>query len=134
MKKIELSLMKSMPLEDINLKYTDFIILSLNNLLIDVITTEKGNMSVDISMESTGIKDMETQLNKEFQNIIDMSVNEELTEREKKMNKHLVKKVLELYGIEIRKERKEEKEEKKRDENEILLIEENKEENKEEKK
>ena len=74
MESIELSLMKSISLnerkilseldrnilENIDIEYRDFIVLSLNNFLINVITTEKGNMSVDISMESTGIKDMES--------------------------------------------------------------------------
>ena len=158
MKSLELSLMKSIPLnerkilsklepkliENIDLEYRDFIVLSLNNLFIDVITTEKGNMSVDISMESTSIKDMETVImskenpkgdilvNKEFQNLIEMIVDNKSSQRnikrfkkQKSHIKHFMKKSSEIFGIEIRKE------EKKKEEN--LIIEDKKEEKKNQK-
>ena len=65
-------------------EYRDFIAFDLNQFYISVIMTEKGNMNVDISIESAGVKDRETVItsknnllgdtliNKEFQYMIQM--------------------------------------------------------------
>ena len=91
---IELCLMKSISLKerniisnlkvDFNKEYRDFIVCDLTQFYLGVLMTEKGNMDVDISMESTGIKDKETiilskenpygdpLINPEFQDMIEM--------------------------------------------------------------
>jgi len=91
---VELCLMKSISLKERNLisdmkvdfdkEYRDFIELTLNQFYIGVLMTEKGNMDVDITMDSTGVKDKETLIiskekpmgdsliNKEFQDMIKM--------------------------------------------------------------
>ena len=127
---IELSLMKSISLkerkilsqidpktiEDLKLdtKYRDFIVFSLNQFKIDVLTTEKGNMNVTISMESTSIKDKETiiiskdnpkgdiLINKEFQDLIHMRAEER--RRPPKELRNFLKKRSEIYGIQTVKE------------------------------
>ena len=129
---IELSLMKSISLkerkilsqidpktiEDLKLdtKYRDFIVFSLNQFKIDVLTTEKGNMNVTISMESTSIKDKETiiiskdnpkgdiLINKEFQDLIHMRAEER--RRPPKELRNFLKKRSEIYGIQTIKEEK----------------------------
>jgi hypothetical protein len=91
---VELCLMKSISLKErdilstinINLdkEYRDFIVLALNQFNIGILMTEKGNMNVDITMESTGVKYKETLIlsrdnpqgdsliNNEFQDMIQM--------------------------------------------------------------
>ena len=99
---IELCLMKSISLKERNYiseaniiidnnmdkKYRDFIVFDLNQFYIGVLMTEKGNMDVDISIESAGVKDKETiitsknnlagdtLINKEFQDMIKMYSSE----------------------------------------------------------
>ena len=131
---IELSLMKSISLKErdilseldpktiqnIDQEYRDFIVFSLNKFNIGFITTEKGNMEVDISMESTSIKDMETLIiskenpkgdiliNKEFQYLIHMRAEEPL--RPFRDYKRFLKKSSDYYGIEIVKNEKKKEE------------------------
>ena len=140
MESIELSLMKSISLnerkilseldrnilENIDIEYRDFIVLSLNNFLINVITTEKGNMSVDISMESTGIKDMETiiiskdnpkgeiLINEEFQDLIKMNFHEKKERRKQHLNRYMKKssKIFKIYIVHEDEKREENKNEK----------------------
>ena len=91
---IELCLMKSISLKerniianikvDFNKEYRDFLVFDLSQFYIGVLMSEKGNMDVNISMESTGVKDKETiilskenpsgepLINKEFQEMIKM--------------------------------------------------------------
>ena len=91
---VELCLMKSISLKERNIisdmkvdfdkEYRDFLVFTLNQFYIGVLMTEKGNMDVDITMESTGLKDKETLIvskekpmgdsliNKEFQDMIKM--------------------------------------------------------------
>ena len=98
---IELCLMKSISLKERNIlsevnfsqeildkEYRDFIVFDLNNFSIKVLTTEKGNMGVNISIESAGVQDKETiissndnpkgdtLINKEFQDMIKMYTRE----------------------------------------------------------
>ena len=126
---IELSLMKSISfkereilseldnqINDMDKEYRDFIVFSMNRFMISYISTEKGNMLVDISMESTSIKDMETLIiskdnpkgdiliNKEFQNMIQMHAGREREERlEKREERHYAKKRNNIYGIKMKK-------------------------------
>ena len=123
---IELSLMKSISLKErqilssidpksipnIDTEYRDFIVLSLNRFEIKFINTDKGNMSVDISMESTAIKDMETLIiskdnpkgdiliNKEFQNLIHMIPQEE-ENKQTKDERRFFRKRSKIYGIQL---------------------------------
>ena len=91
---VELCLMKSISLKerkiiadikgDFDKEYRDFIVFELNQFYIGVLMTEKGNMDVDITMESTGVKDKErliiskdnpqgeSLINREFQDMIQM--------------------------------------------------------------
>ena len=46
--------------EKMDKEFRDFIIFSLNKLELGVITTEKGNIKVDLSILETSIKDYET--------------------------------------------------------------------------
>ena len=99
---IELCLMKSISLKERNYiseanliidntmdkEYRDFIVFDLNQFNIGVLMTEKGNMDVDISIESAGVRDKETiitsknnlsgdsLINKEFQDMIQMYSSE----------------------------------------------------------
>jgi hypothetical protein len=69
---------------DFDKEYRDFLVFTLNQFNIGVLMTEKGNMDVDITMESTNLKDKETiilsrenpkgdlLINKEFQDMIKM--------------------------------------------------------------
>ena len=80
----ERNILSEVPLVDFDKNYRDFIVFNLNQFAISVLTTEKGNMNVDISMESTGVIDKETiilskdnpkgdsLINKEFQDMIQM--------------------------------------------------------------
>ena len=121
---IELCLMKSLSLkerqllsksdkkllENIDMNYRDFLVLSLNQFIIKVITTEKGNMDVNISMESTGIKDKEAIIiskdnpkgdilvNKEFQDLIHMRADEGRRIMPRDRQRYM-KKRSKLYGI-----------------------------------
>ena len=92
-------------INDMDKEYRDFIVFSMNRFMISYISTEKGNMLVDISMESTSIKDMETLIiskdnpkgdiliNKEFQNMIQMHAGREKEDRlEKREERHYAKK------------------------------------------
>ena len=125
---IELSLMKSISfkereilseldnqINDMDKEYRDFIVFSMNRFMISYISTEKGNMLVDISMESTSIKDMETLIiskdnpkgdiliNKEFQNMIQMHAGREKEDRlEKREERHYAKKRNNIYGIKMK--------------------------------
>ena len=144
-KSIELCLMKSISLKErqilsdidprtipgMDTQYRDYIILSLNDFLIKVITTEKGNMEVIISMVSTAIKDVETiivsknnprgdiLINKEFQNLIHMRAHD-LERKPTKDERRFLKKRSEIFGIKVLPEEIKEKE---NEENKFMVIE-----------
>ena len=59
------------------MNYRDFLVLSLNQFIIKVITTEKGNMDVDITMDSTGVKDKETLIISKEKPMGDSLINKE---------------------------------------------------------
>ena len=133
---VELCLMKSISLkerniiadlkEDFDKEYRDFIVFSLNQFCIGVLTTEKGNMNVDITMESTGVKDKESiilskdnpqgesLINKEFQDMIKMYSRERSSFQSKEGNNYTRSKssiinMAKEAGIEFVREEKKEK-------------------------
>ena len=137
---VELCLMKSISLKERNIisdlnvdfdkEYRDFLVFTLNQFNIGVLMTEKGNMDVDITMESTNLKDKETiilsrenpkgdlLINKEFQDMIKMYTRERRPLKSSQGSNYSMTQSsmfnLKEAGIEIVKEEKRERNENKK--------------------